>query len=88
MLIHPIMAVAAAGLNVERLKEKSVMTIDTVPPIWETIIQISTSDFTERLPVPGGWLVCRISGIHLPQNMCGWFVNDPNHEWNPNNGKS
>ncbi len=48
---------------------------------WETIIQLSPTDMTQRLRVPGGWLICRISGIHLPQNMANWFIADPNHEW-------
>jgi hypothetical protein len=50
---------------------------------WEVITQETPSDRTERLQVPGGWLVCRVSGIHLPQNMVGWFVSDPTWTWKP-----
>lgn len=48
---------------------------------WETISQISTSDTTQRLEVPGGWLVCRVNGIHIPQSLASWFVDDPGHLW-------
>lgn len=48
---------------------------------WETIAQISTSDTTQRLRVPGGWLVCRLNGIYLPNTMTSWFVSDPDHTW-------
>jgi|GEM_PF-3334193 hypothetical protein len=48
---------------------------------WETINQISTSDTTQRMSVLGGWLVCRVNGIHLPQQMASWFVSDPEHSW-------
>ncbi len=49
---------------------------------WETIAQISTHDSTQRLMVPGGWLVCRLNGIHIPVSMASWFVSDPEHTWN------
>lgn len=48
---------------------------------WETVIHTTPSDTTERLKVPGGWLVCRINGIHLPQSLASWFVHDPHHQW-------
>lgn len=48
---------------------------------WETIAQISTSDTTQRLKVPGGWLVCRLNGIHIPQSLASWFVSDPQYKW-------
>jgi hypothetical protein len=47
---------------------------------WETIVKTST-DSTQRMKVPGGWLVCRVNGVHLPQGLVGWFVPDPNYLW-------
>ena len=49
-------------------------------PEWETVTASST-DQTERLKVPGGWLVCRINGLHLPQSLASWFVSDPDYNW-------
>lgn len=49
--------------------------------LWETIAQISTHDTTQRLAVPGGWLVCRLNGIKLPVNLASWFISDPEHKW-------
>src|SRR5882672_6189759 len=48
---------------------------------WETVIEGANSDLTQRLNVPGGWLMCRSSGIHLPYSLTSWFVNDPDHTW-------
>ncbi len=48
---------------------------------WEVISQTTNSDITQRLAVPGGWLICRLNGSHLPRNMASWFVSDPGHEW-------
>lgn len=52
-------------------------------PEWEKVTASST-DQTERLMVPGGWLVCRINGLHLPQSLASWFVPDPEHQWDLN----
>jgi hypothetical protein len=49
-------------------------------PVWEEIEKTST-DITQRMLVPGGWLVCRINGSRLPQSLGTWFVDDPKHEW-------
>lgn len=48
---------------------------------WETI-NTEQNDITQRMPVPGGWLVCRLSGFHAPLSPCSWFVSDPDHLWN------
>ncbi len=48
---------------------------------WETVIQESPNNATERLKVPGGWIICRISGIHMPQSMAMTFVPDSEPEW-------
>lgn len=48
--------------------------------IWERIDQ-TENDYTERMAVPGGWLVCRVNGLHLPQSLASWFVADPDHNW-------
>lgn len=50
---------------------------------WENIIK-DNLDRTERLQVPEGWLVCRITGDKMPLSIASWFVSDPNHVWNPN----
>lgn len=50
-------------------------------PEWETIIPLKNYNSTERLQVPGGWLVCRIDGGKSPAGMTMCFVADPNHEW-------
>lgn len=47
---------------------------------WETINQ-TDHEQTERANVPGGWLVMRKNGLHLPQSLCSWFVTDPAHSW-------
>lgn len=52
-------------------------------PEWEKVTASST-DQTQRLMVPGGWLVCRINGLHLPQSLASWFVPDPEHQWDLN----
>lgn len=50
-------------------------------PIWEEICK-TPNDITERLKIPGGWLVCRRSGNHLPHSLVGWSVRDPDYRWN------
>jgi hypothetical protein len=50
-------------------------------PVWEIVTQLTPDDRTERMKVPGGWLVCRISGIHIPKSYAEWFVTDPDHQW-------
>lgn len=52
------------------------MTVAT----WETISK-SATDSTQRMSVPGGWIVCRVNGLHLPQALVGWFVPDQEHTW-------
>lgn len=48
---------------------------------WEIIVQDSPSESTQRLKVHGGWLVCRVNGIHIPQSMAMAFVADPEYKW-------
>lgn len=54
--------------------------------LWEEIEHLSDHNRTERMKVPGGWLVCRTSGVHLPHSMANWFVEDPDHTWSPHAG--
>jgi hypothetical protein len=50
-------------------------------PKWETIIPEQNYDYTQRLEVPGGWLVCRIDGGMQPASMAMSFISDPEHTW-------
>jgi len=54
---------------------------------WETVVQTDPHDSTQRLQVTGGWLVCRINGLHLPKSVCSWYISDPDHNWNIAEGK-
>jgi hypothetical protein len=47
---------------------------------WETI-ERSNNDMTERMKVPGGWIVCRTSGWKFPLSHANWFVPDSEHTW-------
>lgn len=53
------------------------------PLQWEMIVPPKDYDTTERLRVPGGWIVCRIDGGRSPQMMTSCFVPDPDHTWEP-----
>lgn len=46
---------------------------------WEIICSNSVGGYTERLPVPGGWLV-RTNLVH-DGNIALTFVVDKNHSW-------
>lgn len=48
---------------------------------WEVVVPIKNYDYTERLKVPGGWVVCRIDGGKSPQSMAMCFISDPDHTW-------
>lgn len=49
---------------------------------WESI-QLDSSSYTDRLSVPGGWLVVHIVRPHMTvQSMAAMaFVPDPCHQW-------
>lgn len=46
---------------------------------WETVTNIDNEEFTERLKVPGGWLVQIVEGS---ERVALTFYPDPEHEWN------
>lgn len=50
---------------------------------WEPIVQESNGRWTDRLNVPGGWIVRTVDASKCPASIAQTFVADEDHTWNP-----